>query len=590
MQRLADERGRQLGGQLGDPRGQAPADGALQLMPSSLRVAPTGSARLAWSRAHDPGDPPPEPRGAAALGLVLRGPVELRRPRRPGRDRRRPRAGDPAGGVPPGAVPDALGHARGTRCTGSARSVAGCSPSTAWWCRARCAARCATSRCASTRRSTRSWRRCADPARDVRLDRRRDPRGLPAAARAGLGALGGGLARRPARRRPVRRGDRRACSRGSRCSTRSGTPRRSRWSRWCAGWTTGTRRERLVDVQWSTPHLASLGVVEAAAGGVPAPAAGDPAAAARRRSSRAPRCGMSGRHGAGWTAAESPIPRSPDMKHALIAASLVLVAGTVAGCGGDTSSQDKVAKPSGPPTDAPRRRVLRHVQDHRPGRRQARQGRQGRRHRRGAEEGRHRARRGRHAEGAPARRPQGLRDHRQADQRPRPTTPRKADIGKIDDEPEQDRADAGGRLQRLRHQDLQALSDRGAARSDDARRGAGLADHRPAGLRPVEHPAVEVDRPRAPARRGSPRPARSGRRPGTRRGPARRARSASRCGSSISGMCVAPSMWPCATRRPRARRARAAPRAAGRGRRPRTRSGSVGLMRPSLGGRPAPQR
>jgi hypothetical protein len=40
------------------------------------------------------------------------------------------------------------------------------------------------------------------------------------------------------------------------------------------------------------------------------------------------------------------------MKHALIAASLVLVAGTVAGCGGDTSSQAKAA-PSGPPTDAP---------------------------------------------------------------------------------------------------------------------------------------------------------------------------------------------------------------------------------------------
>jgi predicted small secreted protein len=39
------------------------------------------------------------------------------------------------------------------------------------------------------------------------------------------------------------------------------------------------------------------------------------------------------------------------MKHALIAASLVLVAGTVAGCGGDSSSQDKAA-PSGPPTDA----------------------------------------------------------------------------------------------------------------------------------------------------------------------------------------------------------------------------------------------
>ena len=42
------------------------------------------------------------------------------------------------------------------------------------------------------------------------------------------------------------------------------------------------------------------------------------------------------------------------MKHALIAASLVLVAGTVAGCGGDDSSKasSSASKPSGPPTTA----------------------------------------------------------------------------------------------------------------------------------------------------------------------------------------------------------------------------------------------
>lgn len=40
------------------------------------------------------------------------------------------------------------------------------------------------------------------------------------------------------------------------------------------------------------------------------------------------------------------------MKHALIAASLVLVAGTVAGCGGDSSSSQDKAAPSGPPTAA----------------------------------------------------------------------------------------------------------------------------------------------------------------------------------------------------------------------------------------------
>lgn len=40
------------------------------------------------------------------------------------------------------------------------------------------------------------------------------------------------------------------------------------------------------------------------------------------------------------------------MKHALIAASLVLVAGTVAGCGGDSTSPQDKAAPSGPPTNA----------------------------------------------------------------------------------------------------------------------------------------------------------------------------------------------------------------------------------------------
>jgi len=39
------------------------------------------------------------------------------------------------------------------------------------------------------------------------------------------------------------------------------------------------------------------------------------------------------------------------MKHALIAASLVLVAGTVAGCGGDTSSSAS-SKPTAPPSTA----------------------------------------------------------------------------------------------------------------------------------------------------------------------------------------------------------------------------------------------
>ena len=51
-------------------------------------------------------------------------------------------------------------------------------------------------------------------------------------------------------------------SRASRCSTGSATPRRWRWSGWWSCCATSGPQDRLIDVQWGTPHLASLGVVE----------------------------------------------------------------------------------------------------------------------------------------------------------------------------------------------------------------------------------------------------------------------------------------------------------------------------------------
>ena len=101
---------------------------------------------------------------------------------------------------------------------------------------------------------------CADPRRpggwidaDVRG-------GVHRAARARLGALGRDLARRPAGRWAVRRRDRRPV-RG-----RVDVPPRARRVEGGAGRAGRAargraRRERLLDVQWVTPHLASLGVV-----------------------------------------------------------------------------------------------------------------------------------------------------------------------------------------------------------------------------------------------------------------------------------------------------------------------------------------
>ena len=81
--------------------------------------------------------------------------------------------------------------------------------------------------------------------------------------------------------------------------------------------------------------------------------------------------------------------------------------------------------------------------------------------------------------------------------------------------------------------------------SDDQRAVLRVADHRPAGGVPLDHPAGEVDRVEALLLQEGGGLGRSGRRPC--RPPAAAGRSgssASRPGISVSGMCSAPSMWP----------------------------------------------
>ena len=111
-----------------------------------------------------------------------------------------------------------------------------------------------------------------------------------------------------------------------------------------------------------------------------------------------------------------------------------------------------------------------------------------------------------------------------------------------------------------------------------------LADHRPAGGLPVEHAAVEVDRVVALLHEVRRWPGPSGRRPcrPPAAWPSAAPRRAGR-GSSRSGMCTRTvDVAVAATRRARARRARAAPRAAGRGRRS---MATVGMFRIMASGR-----
>ena len=154
-------------------------------------------------------------------------------------------------------------------------------------------------------------RRVRRPRPSRRLDhRRRSGDAYVRAARARVGPQRRGVGRRRARRRAVRRRDRRAVRRRvdvppprRRVEGRA----RSRSSTCCAP----TCAARLLDVQWPTDHLASLGVVVRAAPSVPR------APARPRSSSRRPRGGRElssrtgGRRGR-WTPARScPRGRCP---------------------------------------------------------------------------------------------------------------------------------------------------------------------------------------------------------------------------------------------------------------------------------------
>ena len=95
----------------------------------------------------------------------------------------------------------------------------------------------------------------------ARLDRRLVRRCLRGAPPARVGALDRGVGRRRARGWPLRRRDRRASSPPSPSSTAARAPRRRR------SWRSSLRLEtaggpRLLDVQWMTPHLRSLGAIE----------------------------------------------------------------------------------------------------------------------------------------------------------------------------------------------------------------------------------------------------------------------------------------------------------------------------------------
>ena len=108
------------------------------------------------------------------------------------------------------------------------------------------------------------------------LDHPRDRRRLQPAARAGLGAQRRDLAGRRARRRALRRRDRRPVRGG--VDVPRGTRRLQgrRWWPWPGCVFADGDPRRLIDVQWATDHLRTLGVVSSAARGLPPPPRASP--------------------------------------------------------------------------------------------------------------------------------------------------------------------------------------------------------------------------------------------------------------------------------------------------------------------------
>ena len=143
-------------------------------------------------------------------------------------------------------------------CTGGHPTHGLCCPSTGWSCRGPCAGPVATSRSGSTRPSLTSW-----PVVPIRSARRAGS--TPTSSRRTRGSMSwaGRTRSRPGRTAYSLAGctawPSAACLRASPCSTGCGTPRRSLWSGWSSGCPTAL--PRVLDVQWCTDHLCSLGVV-----------------------------------------------------------------------------------------------------------------------------------------------------------------------------------------------------------------------------------------------------------------------------------------------------------------------------------------
>ena len=127
----------------------------------------------------------------------------------------------------------------------------------------------AATRSASTPRSTRSSRALRRPGPTARLDLRGHPRRLPPAARARLGAQRRGVGRRRAGRRAVRRRRSAGLFAGESMFHRAPDASKVALVALVDLLRADGDGRRLLDVQWATPHLASLGVVEVARARLP---------------------------------------------------------------------------------------------------------------------------------------------------------------------------------------------------------------------------------------------------------------------------------------------------------------------------------
>ena len=309
--------------------------------------------------------------------------------------------------------------------------------------------------------------------------------------------------------------------------------------------------DRLLDVQWRTPHLASLGVVEIPRAEYLAPAAGAARGCRRAGVRRDPGVTVEWATGCAVTTTHQ---RRHHMKHALIAASLVLVAGHAPAAAAATRGGDADGHRDAAPAEDVLRRLRRPATptlaelgaDAEDGRRR---GHQGVRPTTSTRSARPRTSR------TDAR--DGLRAHRRDDRRTldddaTPGGPREADRrrsartsrsrrsrARFDDVPRTEAPSAPGERR------VRAAARASRVRvtsSDDVGGRPVVADHRPPGAGPLDHPAVEVDDVVPLLGEVGRPPARSGRRPcrprrSVRRGPRRAAGRAPSAGCGRRPRC-----------------------------------------------------